>query len=255
MRIAQLYNPFTVIERLAVKIARYKRKRKLKGTPGRRLKLGHIDSLELLELVSRYTNKSVRSIFDIGANVGTWTLLAKSIFPDAAIHAFEPLERHISKFKLNCQELDHISIHELCLGNERGTKTIHVSSYSDSSSLLEATALEYEVFRIRQVSEASVRVETASHVIYEEDIPVPDLIKIDVQGYELEVLKGFGDLLGSVKFIICEVSFKEYYKDQPLFLDITNYLNGNGFEIAAFGHNTPRSAELSQTDVLYKHKV
>ena len=84
------------IERLARLAARRRRLGRLKGTVAEQLKVGHIDSLELLELLRR---KAPTVIYDIGANVGTWTLLAKAIFPAAEIHAFEPLPRHVAAFQ------------------------------------------------------------------------------------------------------------------------------------------------------------
>lgn len=83
-------------------------------------------------------------------------------------------------------------------------------------------------------------------------LPQPDVVKLDIQGFELEALKGFDHWLGSVKFIICEVSFKEYYVEQPLFSDILVYLSSFKFQPFAFGYNTPVGRELNQIDVLFK---
>jgi hypothetical protein len=81
---------------------------------------------------------------------------------------------------------------------------------------------------------------------------VPEIIKLDIQGFELEALKGVGDWLSAVKYIICEVSFKEYYHGQAQFLDIANYLAGFKFQLFALGNNTPVGTELNQIDVLFK---
>jgi hypothetical protein len=151
MNYSLLYKPYHLIERLALEISRTRRLRKLKNKPGAVLQLGHLDSLELLELINN--DKSVNSapvIFDVGSNTGTWTLLAKSIFPSAAIHAFEPLAEHVLAFYKTCGGMNDIFIHQYCIGNENSTGTIHVSSFTDSSSLLEATPLEFEHFRIKR---------------------------------------------------------------------------------------------------------
>jgi FkbM family methyltransferase len=240
-----------MIDRMAMAINRNKRKRKLKGTPASSLSLGHIDSLELLELISN-DNSAVKVIYDVGANIGTWTLLAKSFFKDAAIHAFEPLNDHIEKFKTLTGKLTHTTIHPFCLGNEDATTAINVSSFSDSSSLLEATPLEYEQFGISKAREETVLVKRAAGLIEQNILPMPDIIKLDVQGFELEVLKGMDNYLSQVSYLIVEVSFKEYYHGQPLFLDIANYVAGFNFNIYAFGHSTPVGRELGQVDVLFK---
>ncbi|MEO6852039.1 MAG: FkbM family methyltransferase [Mucilaginibacter sp.] len=251
MRLSLLYNPLVMIDRVAIQINRYKRKRKLKGTPASGLSMAYIDSLELLELI-RDDKFAVKVIFDVGANIGTWTLLAKSIFPNATIHAFEPLPAHIQKFNSITHKLNNTSIHQFCLGNEDTTTVINVSSFSDSSSILNATPLEYEQFGISKSGEETVSVKRTEELIASSILPVPDVIKLDVQGFELEVLKGLGKYLNQVSYLIVEVSFKKYYYEQALFLDIANYLSGYKFNIYAFANTTPLGRELGQIDVLFK---
>jgi hypothetical protein len=96
MRLELLYNPRLLCERLAIASIRSRRLAKLSNTPARGLSLGHVDSLEFLELARPL---GIHSIYDIGANVGSWTLLAKSIIPNAAIEAFEPLPKHHASFQ------------------------------------------------------------------------------------------------------------------------------------------------------------
>jgi len=243
-----------IIDRLAIEINRYRRKRRLKGTPAAGLRLGYIDSLELLELIKN-DGTVVNNIFDVGANIGTWTLLAKALFKTSHVQAFEPLQVHIDKFKQITQGVDHVTMHTICLGSENSEAIINVSSFSDSSSILDATPLEYETYGIKKAGEARVQVKRIDNLIEDGTIPVPDVIKLDVQGYELEVLKGAGKYLAEVKYIIAEVSFKEYYKDQPLLLDIAAYLRTYNFDIYAFGQNTPTGLPLGQIDVLFKRIV
>src|SRR5215472_16265103 len=92
MNPALLYNPRLLCERLAVASIRRRRMARLKRTPAGRLRLGHIDSLELLEMATAHID--IQVIYDIGANIGTWTLLAKAIIGGACVHAFEPLPAH-----------------------------------------------------------------------------------------------------------------------------------------------------------------
>jgi len=253
MNFSLLFSPGKLVERLAMEIAKRRRLGKLRNTPGADLKPGHIDSLELLEMISHdHSVPAAAVIFDIGSNTGTWTLLAKSVLPAAVIHAFEPLPDHIQAFKKSCAGLKEIYLHQYCAGNENAAGTLNVSSYSDSSSLLDATPLEYEHFHIRKQKEEQVEIKKLSSLISGKMLPVPDIIKLDIQGFELEALKGTGDALHEVKYIICEVSFKEYYHRQALFLEIANYLNDYGFQLFAFGKNTPLGHELNQIDVLFK---
>jgi len=253
MNFSIIYKPKRLIERLALEIARKRRIGKLKNTPGEVLKLGHIDSLELLEIIGKDPSLSANPIvYDVGSNIGTWTLLAKSVLPQAAVHAFEPLYFHISQFNENCRALNDIYLHAYCAGNENGTAIINISSFSDSSSLLAATPLEFEHFHIQKEKEEQVEVKRLADLIDNKSLPAPNVVKLDVQGFELEVLKGLDNWLNSAKYIICEVSFKEYYYGQAQFLDIANYLAGYKFQLFALGNNTPLGTELNQIDVLFK---
>ncbi|OOQ61022.1 FkbM family methyltransferase [Mucilaginibacter pedocola] len=255
MNLSLLYKPLRLVERVALEIKRNRRFKKLKGTPAATLGLGHIDSMELLEIVRDNAAPTLRfNIFDVGSNVGTWTLLAKAIFPNARIDAFEPLQDQNLQFEENCKRLDNIYLHKFCLGSEEAAGIINVSSYPDSSSLLEATPLEFEHFKIKKESELSVEVKRLSGLIDNSTVPLPDLIKLDVQGFELEVLKGLGEYLNSISYVICEVSFKEYYYGQPQFLEIANYLAAYNIQLFAFGNNTPTGTELNQIDVLFKRR-
>ena len=256
MSVSKYLKPGEIIQKLACKLRQRKRLAKLKNTPGKALQLGHIDSLELLETIinDNGLSNSRLVIYDIGGNVGTWTLLAKSLFPQAEIHAFEPLKIHTDEFIKNCRGLNDVHLHQFCLGNQQGSATINISSFSDASSLMEATHLEFEQYNVQKAGEEQVEVKRLADLIETNLVPLADIIKLDIQGYELEALMGMGNWLKTVKYIICEVSFKQYYQNQPQFLDIANYLAGFKFEIFAFSNNTPLGSPLSQIDVLFKLK-
>src|ERR1039458_3292263 len=133
MRTELFYNPLLLLERLGQWAVTKQRLRKLRSTVASQLTTGHIDSLELLEML-RPLNPQV--IYDIGANVGTWTLLCKALYPKAQIHAFEPLPLHIEKFKQLTTSLTGVSLHEIGLGAYPTRTTLKVTDFSDASSVL-----------------------------------------------------------------------------------------------------------------------
>ncbi len=248
MRLEVLLKPRVLCERLALESLKRRRLGRLRGTVAERLQVGHIDSLELLEEVR---SKNPRVIFDLGANVGTWSLLAKAVLPSAIIHAFEPLEFHCSKLEQAISEIPDIRLHRVALGSSDGLGKMHVTSFSDASSLLTIGELTSEEFGITEIGEAEVPITTLDGYVSRSGLPLPDLIKLDLQGYELEALRGGENCLKYATSVICEVSFREYYGRQPLFHDIVGFLANRGFHLEAFGAHTPVGKRLSQADALF----
>jgi hypothetical protein len=83
------------------------------------------------------------------------------------------------------------------------------------------------------------------------EVRAPDLIKLDVQGYELEALRGAAKALRSATAVICEVSFRRLYENQALFPDVLAFLGEQGFQLRAFGSSLNPGEALVQADALF----
>ena len=248
MRLELLYNPRVLCERLAIESVRRRRLATLKGTQAAKLSLGHIDTLELVQLASP---AGISVIYDIGANVGTWSLLAKALVPDARIEAFEPLPKHQAEFLRNFTGSADVTLHSIALGSNNATETFHVTDFSDASSFLQPNETSWSQFRVRQVQQFPLSVVRLDDYRRDRQLPRPDLIKLDIQGFELEALRGAPECLTSAKAVITEVSFVEYYEGQCIFHDLITHLARFGLFVRALGINTPTGAPLGQTDVLF----
>ena len=248
MRAELFYNPLLFMERLGQWATERSRLRKLRGTVAARLTTAHIDSLELLEAIR--TSKP-QVIYDVGANVGTWTLLAKALYPDALVHAFEPLPMHIEKFQQMTKGLAGVRIHEIGLGSCPTRTTMKVTDFSDASSLLPLTETGKQQWHLQQVAEIPVQIERLDDWVSSNNLPSPDLIKMDVQGFELEVLRGAERCLTQAKWVLLEASFKSFYKGQCRFDQLVAFLASAGFQVSAFGQGMALGRPLIQADVLF----
>jgi FkbM family methyltransferase len=220
----------------------------LRGTIAANLLTGHIDSLELLEIARRW-QPSV--IYDIGANVGTWTRLARAVLPHTQLHAFEPLPEHIARFRHELHDVPNIVLHPVALGATAGVAAFHVVSFSDASSFLPLSTAGVSEWQFAEQRTESLPLVPLDDHVQSAGIPLPDLLKLDVQGFEVEVLKGATACLAHACAVITEVSFVEYYEGQPLFADLVTFLNERGFVPHAFGVQTAVGRPIGQTDVLF----
>ena len=249
MRKELFYNPKLLIERLGEYFAEKRRMSRLKNTKAAHLHSGLIDSLELLEMLK---SENIEVIYDVGANVGTWFLLADAVLSARHIEAFEPIRQFYELYEKNLSGTTSARLHKFALGTEKRQAVINFAS--DSSSLLELGTLQKEYFGTEKKSELTIDVVRLDDYAAELNLPKPDLIKLDIQGYELEALKGATVLLKTCRYIICEVSFVEFYVGQPLFHEIASFLAEHNFFTTAFQVNTHLGKKLYQTDVLFEKR-
>jgi hypothetical protein len=99
-----------------------------------------------------------------------------------------------------------------------------------------------------------VEIVTLDSIVDQHSIKAPDLLKLDVQGFEMEVLKGAVKCLQGTRYILTETSFAPLYKDEPLFLDYVRFLAPYGFVFRGpAGFLTdPRTGVYLQMDALFE---
>jgi FkbM family methyltransferase len=178
-------------------------------------------------------------------------LLAKAVIPEATVAAFEPLPAHCDEFTKNCRALPGVALHPIALGAENATMALHVTSFSDASSILPLARASHDHFGVTEISQVAVPVRRLDDYRAEKELVWPDLIKIDVQGFELAVLSGATSVLAHARALIVEVSFVELYENQCEFPEMCSFLAEQGFRIRAFGVSTPLGRPLIQADVLF----
>jgi len=198
-----------------------------------------------------------RYVVDIGANCGQFALIVRKCFPDARIDSFEPLKEPADKFEKVFAGDSNTHLHRCAIGAEKATMTIHVSERDDSSSLLPIGRNQSELFP--HTGEREVR-ETPVLPLHEalnaSELSSPALLKIDVQGFELEVLKGCSSMLDSFSWIYVECSFIELYEGQALVDEVIEYLRQQGFNLAGVYNMSYDGKGIAiQADFLFNHGV
>lgn len=193
------------------------------------------------------------SLLDVGANCGQFAISARVANSKTKVVSFEPLARPAKLFEKVFDGSDDIDLRTTALGSQTGTQQIHVSLSDDSSSLLRIGSLQVEEFPGTDLAEIQeVAVSTLDKELFGMDLPGPVLLKLDVQGFELEVLRGGGDTLARTDFVYCEVSFLEFYEGQPLAVDVMKFLSDAGFTLMRIGQVTrARRGQVLQADLLF----
>ena len=107
---------------------------------------------------------------------------------------------------------------------------MHISKREDSSSILKIGDNQSKIFpRTEESHVLDINIGRLKEYVNINDLIPPVFVKIDVQGYELNVLEGCIELINNFEYILVETSFIELYEKQPLANDIINFLNKHSF--------------------------
>lgn len=199
----------------------------------------------------------IHTILDVGANVGKFSIKFDKIINDAMIYAFEPLSDCYKLLLDNTKHIKGLKCYNLGLGRESKDALIFHNEFSPSSSLLEMNDIHKDAFpHTKHSTEEKIKILPLDEMIDDINWNKKVLLKIDVQGYELEVLNGAELSLNNIDLIIIETSFDELYKDQPLFNPIYKFLTAHHFNYEGnFDQfKDPRTGRILQADAIFlKH--
>lgn len=197
----------------------------------------------------------VATVIDIGANRGQFALVSRHCFPQARITSFEPLPGPAKQYRSVLGSDSNVTLHEVAVGPERSTATMHIAAEDDSSSLLPITELQHSISGTTEVATQIIQIEPLSERIKAEQLRSPALLKIDVQGYELSTLQGCESLLDKFAYIYVECSFVELYVGQALAAEVIEFLSRHGFVLrGAYNVQYDANGAAVQADMLFSPK-
>jgi len=207
-------------------------------------------------------NYNVNNIFDVGANRGQFikALMHNISQQDFKYYGFEPIkEAFVMLDKITGKTFSRAKIYNIALGSSSELLNYYISNNEFSSSLLPPTedaVLSNSEVGTRKITQ--VCVEPVSKIIEENKIDNNSniLLKLDVQGYELEVLKGFGKHLGKVKVAIIECSLIKNYSNRPIIGDIIQFMSDNSFCVSGIfpGYYLKNEFQLVEVDIVFVRK-
>ena len=188
-----------------------------------------------LDITNRFNYNTMDVIFDVGANIGQTFDTMRADFPQAKIYCFEPIFDTYKLLVENVAKSKHIVLENFAFGAFEGQQEVRLYE-NDTSNL---NSLKQGVMNKAVTAKTQhVIVKTINAYCVKNNIKHIDILKIDTEGYELEVLKGAESLLSShsISFILCEVGFLHQNHRNTNFSVLCEYLARFNYNFVAL-HN------------------
>ena len=170
-------------------------------------------------------NETPKTIIDVGANKGDFIKASKFVFPNSKIYAFEPQEEFYSIIK----NLPDVTAFNFGLWDKEGSSTFYKNRENTGASSFLKPTKNYDQFigKIGNLSEVTLLKKRFDKLNLK--IERPCFLKIDVEGAEEKVLRGFGDKLKEIDVLQIEWFFKDLHKNQMKLGKLMPLLEKYGF--------------------------
>jgi FkbM family methyltransferase len=217
---------------------------------------GRFPNLRRLQIIRQ---RNVDLVLDVGANAGQWGSRLRADGYKGRLVSFEPLPDAFAELERLIASDPLWDAHRVALGDADGTATIGVAANSWSSSLLPMEALH-----LRSAPESAY--ERAEEVLVRRlDVLKPTIvgqddrlfIKVDVQGFELAVLRGGEDVLRQAEALEVELSLVPLYTGQALLPEVVSFLHLADLSLVGLepGFADPVSGDLLQVNALFVRRL
>lgn len=185
---------------------------------------------------------------DIGAYHGEWTKSFLEVFPKSKVLMLDAQSGKKQILKQVCNQHSNVNYEIALLSSKTEKEVVFVEN--ETGSAISASA-DLEDTRGKKIKTSSLDclLEKLQH-------PYPNFLKLDVQGHELEVLKGGENSLANSEVCLLEVSFLDLGFQHPLFQEVVNFMNNREFQVYDIVGliRRPYDKALYQADVLFVKK-
>ncbi|WP_348810503.1 FkbM family methyltransferase [Flavobacterium maritimum] len=183
-----------------------------------------------------FRNKPI-VIFDVGAHDGRSITLYKKHFTASTIFSFEPTPKTYLQLEKTAKKYSNSFVFNIALTSFIGQTEFYLNNSSLTNSLLKSSDVENALSKVIETKEKIiVNTNTIDQFCIENKIERINILKIDVQGADLNVLIGATNMLKEQKIdlIFVEVEFIEMYENQPLFHDVSLFLRSLNYDLFSF---------------------
>ena len=181
---------------------------------------------------------NIKTVIDIGANVGQFAREIRDVLPEAMIYSFEPVQGTYEQLVEEMKSDAYFKAFPYALGEKEETVSMHINVHSPSSSLLPLASAHKDTYPTSlETATETIQVRRLDTVVKEFTVTPNLLVKFDAQGFERHILAGGRETVAQAKVVLMELCFKELYEGQALFEELHTTLTELGFTYAG-GINT-----------------
>jgi len=190
----------------------------------------------------------INTVFDVGANIGQTAVYFDQKLPNASILSFEPVKQSFDELQKNTANLKKITCFNHAFGDKNETRKITIKKRSGLNSLVDNANSHSDAVGEEIVADEMVDVKKIDSFASDKSIDTIDLLKIDTEGYEMQVIQGAMNYMkdNRVKLIFCELGWNENDKGHTFFPDIYFDLSNLNFKLYALYdfHNNYRNGSF-----------
>jgi len=207
----------------------------------------------LLRKLTWLRGLEIQTVLDVGANTGQFASLVREALPSAQIYSFEPLPECYARLVARMRGDKRFTAFPCALGDAAGEAQMHHNEFSPSSSLLEMKQLHKDVFPETAMSHPErIVVRRLDDVCSALELQQNVLVKVDVQGYESQVIAGGRATLSNAAVAIIETAVEQLYDGQPFFEDVFRQMQTLGFVFGGVADQLlDREGRPLQADVIF----